>query len=256
MCSACRGKVILGYTETELCRRGSGYQFVHAADMMYCAENHVKSECQGEQPGGGHRGCGVSTGVMLVQPLPSCYCRDICPGSGVAVVKVFWVKSAQAAGPPVQGHLAATQQRVLAVSYAFCLRSMGARGCSAWCRTCDIPAPQSDQLTASVPPLFSPCPSDEDRGERADGLQAADQEGCLGVGPGQCPAGVQRGSARLHHRPAASPLVSMAGFPAAFACPWHRRWWGCSRGQESNGSREAVTASCLPGVSCGHAALP
>ncbi|NXK50155.1 AHR protein, partial [Chauna torquata] len=37
-----RGKVILGYTETELCRRGSGYQFVHAADMMYCAENHVR----------------------------------------------------------------------------------------------------------------------------------------------------------------------------------------------------------------------
>ncbi|XP_067404731.1 aryl hydrocarbon receptor-like [Emydura macquarii macquarii] len=37
-----RGKVVLGYTETELCMRGSGYQFIHAADMMYCAENHVK----------------------------------------------------------------------------------------------------------------------------------------------------------------------------------------------------------------------
>ncbi|XP_029874746.1 aryl hydrocarbon receptor-like isoform X2 [Aquila chrysaetos chrysaetos] len=37
-----RGKVVLGYTETELCRRGSGYQFVHAADMMHCAENHVR----------------------------------------------------------------------------------------------------------------------------------------------------------------------------------------------------------------------
>lgn len=24
---------------------GTGYQFVHAADMMHCAENHVKSEC-------------------------------------------------------------------------------------------------------------------------------------------------------------------------------------------------------------------
>ncbi|XP_047906897.2 LOW QUALITY PROTEIN: aryl hydrocarbon receptor [Anser cygnoides] len=43
-----RGKVILGYTETELCRRGSGYQFVHAADMMYCAENHVKMMKTGE----------------------------------------------------------------------------------------------------------------------------------------------------------------------------------------------------------------
>ncbi|CAM4538871.1 unnamed protein product, partial [Lepidochelys kempii] len=37
-----RRKVVLGYTEMELCMRGSGYQFVHAADMMYCAENHVK----------------------------------------------------------------------------------------------------------------------------------------------------------------------------------------------------------------------
>ncbi|XP_054066096.1 aryl hydrocarbon receptor-like isoform X2 [Rissa tridactyla] len=43
-----RGKVVLGYTETELCQRGSGYQFVHAADMMYCAENHVKMMKTGE----------------------------------------------------------------------------------------------------------------------------------------------------------------------------------------------------------------
>ncbi|KAM6078216.1 uncharacterized protein LJ206_008512 isoform 2-T2 [Theristicus caerulescens] len=42
------GKVVLGYTETELCRRGSGYQFVHAADMMYCAENHVRMMKTGE----------------------------------------------------------------------------------------------------------------------------------------------------------------------------------------------------------------
>ncbi|NXX52883.1 AHR protein, partial [Scopus umbretta] len=42
------GKVVLGYTETELCRRGSGYQFVHAADMMYCAENHVRMMKMGE----------------------------------------------------------------------------------------------------------------------------------------------------------------------------------------------------------------
>lgn len=38
-----RGKIILGYTETELCSKGSGYQFIHAADMMYCADNHIRS---------------------------------------------------------------------------------------------------------------------------------------------------------------------------------------------------------------------
>ncbi|NXG05673.1 AHR protein, partial [Sakesphorus luctuosus] len=43
-----RGKVVLGYSETELCRRGSGYQFVHAADMMHCAENHVRMMRTGE----------------------------------------------------------------------------------------------------------------------------------------------------------------------------------------------------------------
>ncbi|NXM70682.1 AHR protein, partial [Serilophus lunatus] len=43
-----RGKVVLGYTETELCRKGSGYQFVHAADMMHCAENHVRMMKTGE----------------------------------------------------------------------------------------------------------------------------------------------------------------------------------------------------------------
>ncbi|NXW56652.1 AHR protein, partial [Eurystomus gularis] len=43
-----RGKVVLGYTESELCRRGSGYQFVHAADMMHCAENHVRMMKTGE----------------------------------------------------------------------------------------------------------------------------------------------------------------------------------------------------------------
>ncbi|XP_042730392.1 aryl hydrocarbon receptor-like isoform X2 [Lagopus leucura] len=36
------GEVILGYTEEELCSTGSGYQFVHAADMIYCAESHVR----------------------------------------------------------------------------------------------------------------------------------------------------------------------------------------------------------------------
>ncbi|XP_014642422.1 PREDICTED: aryl hydrocarbon receptor-like [Ceratotherium simum simum] len=43
-----RGKVVLGYTESELCRRGSGYQFIHTADMMYCAEKHVRMMRTGE----------------------------------------------------------------------------------------------------------------------------------------------------------------------------------------------------------------
>ncbi|XP_070780192.1 aryl hydrocarbon receptor-like [Enoplosus armatus] len=37
-----RGKLVLGYSEVELVTTGSGYQFVHAADMMYCADNHLR----------------------------------------------------------------------------------------------------------------------------------------------------------------------------------------------------------------------
>lgn len=43
--SLTRGKIVLGYSETELCMKGSGYQFIHAADMMYCADNHMRSMC-------------------------------------------------------------------------------------------------------------------------------------------------------------------------------------------------------------------
>ncbi|KFP34400.1 Aryl hydrocarbon receptor, partial [Colius striatus] len=43
-----KGKIVLGYTEAELRMRGSGYQFVHAADMLYCAENHVRMMKTGE----------------------------------------------------------------------------------------------------------------------------------------------------------------------------------------------------------------
>nr|XP_046225588.1 aryl hydrocarbon receptor-like isoform X2 [Oncorhynchus gorbuscha] len=43
-----RGKVVLGYSETELVTRGSGYQFIHAADMIYCADNHLKMIKTGE----------------------------------------------------------------------------------------------------------------------------------------------------------------------------------------------------------------
>nr|XP_013796789.1 PREDICTED: aryl hydrocarbon receptor isoform X2 [Apteryx mantelli mantelli] len=43
-----KGKIVLGYTEAELCMRGTGYQFVHAADMLYCAENHVRMIKTGE----------------------------------------------------------------------------------------------------------------------------------------------------------------------------------------------------------------
>lgn len=52
----CRGLSLLGYTELELCSRGTGYQFIHAADMMYCAENHIRSTLAqmtvGISPGG------------------------------------------------------------------------------------------------------------------------------------------------------------------------------------------------------------
>ncbi|XP_009079346.1 PREDICTED: aryl hydrocarbon receptor-like, partial [Acanthisitta chloris] len=37
-----KGKIVLGYTEAELQMCGTGYQFIHAADMLYCAENHVR----------------------------------------------------------------------------------------------------------------------------------------------------------------------------------------------------------------------
>nr|XP_048725360.1 aryl hydrocarbon receptor-like [Caretta caretta] len=43
-----KGKVVLGYTEAELRVRGTGYQFIHAADMLYCAENHVRMMKTGE----------------------------------------------------------------------------------------------------------------------------------------------------------------------------------------------------------------
>lgn len=37
-----RGELVLGYTEMELCAPHSGYHFVHAADMMYCADAHLR----------------------------------------------------------------------------------------------------------------------------------------------------------------------------------------------------------------------
>ncbi|CAM4518637.1 unnamed protein product [Lepidochelys olivacea] len=43
-----KGKIVLGYTEAELCMRGTGYQFLHAADMLYCAENHIRMIKTGE----------------------------------------------------------------------------------------------------------------------------------------------------------------------------------------------------------------
>ncbi|MGH0143288.1 UNVERIFIED_CONTAM: hypothetical protein FKN15_078327 [Acipenser sinensis] len=43
-----KGKIVLGYTEAELRVRGTGYQFIHAADMLYCAENHVRMMKTGE----------------------------------------------------------------------------------------------------------------------------------------------------------------------------------------------------------------
>ncbi|XP_056331155.1 aryl hydrocarbon receptor 1a [Danio aesculapii] len=40
--------IVLGYTEAELCNNGSGYQFIHAADIMYCAEGHMRMMRTGE----------------------------------------------------------------------------------------------------------------------------------------------------------------------------------------------------------------
>lgn len=39
-----RGKLVLGFSELELLMKGSGYNFVHAADMMYCADTHIRSK--------------------------------------------------------------------------------------------------------------------------------------------------------------------------------------------------------------------
>ncbi|XP_051031052.1 aryl hydrocarbon receptor [Phodopus roborovskii] len=43
-----KGQLVLGYTEVELCTRGSGYQFIHAADMLYCADSHIRMIKTGE----------------------------------------------------------------------------------------------------------------------------------------------------------------------------------------------------------------
>ncbi|XP_064803290.1 aryl hydrocarbon receptor-like [Oncorhynchus masou masou] len=43
-----KGKMLLGYTEAELCNHGSGYHFIHAADMLHCAENHMRMMKTGE----------------------------------------------------------------------------------------------------------------------------------------------------------------------------------------------------------------
>ncbi|KAM4705369.1 aryl hydrocarbon receptor [Rhinophrynus dorsalis] len=43
-----KGSLILGYSEAELCVRGTGYQFIHAADMLYCADNHIRMIKTGE----------------------------------------------------------------------------------------------------------------------------------------------------------------------------------------------------------------
>nr|NP_001071651.1 transcription factor protein [Ciona intestinalis]BAE06305.1 transcription factor protein [Ciona intestinalis] len=42
-----KGKIVLGYTEQQL-RQRSGYEFVHSADMMHCADAHTKLMRKGE----------------------------------------------------------------------------------------------------------------------------------------------------------------------------------------------------------------
>nr|AAT35817.1 aryl hydrocarbon receptor [Cavia porcellus] len=43
-----KGQIVLGYTEAELCAKGSGYQFIHAGDMLHCAEYHMRMIKTGE----------------------------------------------------------------------------------------------------------------------------------------------------------------------------------------------------------------
>uniref|UniRef100_A0A087YM14 Aryl hydrocarbon receptor n=1 Tax=Poecilia formosa TaxID=48698 RepID=A0A087YM14_POEFO len=43
-----RGKIVLGYNEVEISMKGSGYSFIHAADMMYCADKHLRMMRTGE----------------------------------------------------------------------------------------------------------------------------------------------------------------------------------------------------------------
>ncbi|XP_047211854.1 aryl hydrocarbon receptor 2 isoform X2 [Girardinichthys multiradiatus] len=43
-----RAKIVLGYNEVEISMKGSGYSFIHAADMMYCADKHVRMIRTGE----------------------------------------------------------------------------------------------------------------------------------------------------------------------------------------------------------------
>ena len=37
--------MVLGYTE-QLLRQRSGYEFIHSADMMHCADAHTKRKCR------------------------------------------------------------------------------------------------------------------------------------------------------------------------------------------------------------------
>ncbi|KAK5623895.1 hypothetical protein CRENBAI_000180 [Crenichthys baileyi] len=43
-----RAKIVLGYNEVEISMKGSGYSFIHAADMMYCADKHIRMIRTGE----------------------------------------------------------------------------------------------------------------------------------------------------------------------------------------------------------------
>nr|XP_020441178.1 aryl hydrocarbon receptor-like isoform X2 [Monopterus albus] len=43
-----RGRLVLGYTVRDLVTIGSGYRFIHAADMMHCADSHLRMIKTGE----------------------------------------------------------------------------------------------------------------------------------------------------------------------------------------------------------------
>ncbi|KAG5283776.1 hypothetical protein AALO_G00046010 [Alosa alosa] len=84
-----RGMVVLGYTEMEICMRGSGYQFIHAADMMHCADNHVRMMKTGESGNTVFRLLSKKTGWVWVQANAKLIYKDGRPDFIIARQRVL-----------------------------------------------------------------------------------------------------------------------------------------------------------------------
>ena len=155
--------MVLGYSEAELCMRGSGYHFIHAADMMYCADNHLRSQST------------TRDGRFL--------------------------------------KMSPTVDRCLVQSISFLGGNL--EPCFLNYRLMHMWVYRWTRLT-----VFCFVSSDENRRQWFQRLQAPDQNRNVGLGPGQCPAGLQRRETRLHRGPAASPDVSVPELTAGggFLC--------------------------------------